>query len=117
MSNLVDYAKSELERAGMFDSDSDYNGALGPAVLKIVEEFSKEGHSGASAGIAIRLLTRLLRFKPITPITGADEEWMEVGTGMYQNMRNSSVFKQDGYGAYDIDAPDNRALISFPYNG
>lgn len=31
--SLVSFAKSELEASAFFDKDSDYDGALGPAVL------------------------------------------------------------------------------------
>ena len=40
MSKLVDHAKRELELAGMFDKDADYNGALAPQIVKIVEVFA-----------------------------------------------------------------------------
>ena len=62
---------------------------------------------------------RLIAGKPITPLTGSDDEFTEVADGVFQNKRCSSVFKDprfhDGKLAYDIDAPDPRAAISFPY--
>ena len=103
MSNLVAYAKSELERAGMFKEDSDYGGMMGPAVLKMVELFSAEGHSGMSASLAIALFERVARFEPLTPLTGEPDEWNEVGPGMWQNNRCSYIFK---------DSPDGQAYNS-----
>lgn len=101
---LVEYAKSELERAGYFDKDSDYGGLLGPAVLKMVEQFSDEGHSGYSARIAMTLFEKVAMFEPLTPLTGEDDEWNEIGGGSYQNRRCSHVFK-DATGAYDRCRP------------
>jgi len=74
-------------------------------ILKMVEEFSKEGHSGFSAGYAVGLLERLLRFEPITPLTGEDSEWNEVDEGLtLQNNRCSAVFKDVPSGeAYYIE--------------
>lgn len=124
---LVEYAKSELERAGYFDKDSDYGGLLGPAVLKMVEQFSDEGHSGYSARIAMTLFEKVAMFEPLTPLTGEDDEWNEIGGGSYQNRRCSHVFK-DATGAYDsvgrifrdpdgscIQNKNSRVYITFPY--
>jgi hypothetical protein len=127
MSNLTEFARSELERAGMFDKDSDYGGMLGEAVLKMVEQFAEEGHSGFSASMAIALFEKVARFEPLTPLTGEDKEWTEVGDGVFQNRRCSHVFKENG-AAYDIEgvifcepggacftSRDSRVPVIFPY--
>lgn len=71
------------------------------------------------------ILERLLRFKPITPLTGEDDEWIkvsdEMGQRCFQNKRCSSVFKTtDAQGntieVHDIDAiaySDNGGLTWF----
>lgn len=120
---LEAYAANELRLAGMFDSDSDYNGMLGRAVLRMVREFSQEGHSGMSAGLAINLFEKVSRYTPLQPLTGEDDEWHEVGDGMFQNRRCSHVFKDADGAAYDIDGrvfrePSSRAsrvYVQFPY--
>ena len=105
MSNLIEHAKRELTLNGMFDEDSDYNGMLGEAVIELIEVFSKQGHSGCSANMVSNLFNKLSRFKPISPLTGQDEEWIEIMDGTYQNKRNSSVFKDGKEGkAYFGDA-------------
>lgn len=132
MSNLTDYAEAELRRAGMFDQEADYGGEVANAVMELMTAFAAQGHSGGSASIVISMFERLARFKPLTPLTGADDEWMDVseysGEPMWQNVRVSSVFK-DGTGkAYDIDAvvyeepsgarfsrSGERHWIEFPY--
>lgn len=127
MSDLVDFAESEMRRAGLFDKDSDYGGMLGPAILNMVKVFADEGHSGASAGIAISIFEKVARFEPLTPLTGEEDEWMEVGDDILQNRRCSHVFKENG-AAYDSQGkvfrepngscfvgPGSRVPVTFPY--
>lgn len=103
--SLVQYAESELDRIGMVD-DGDMNGAMRKHLVHMVKEFSEEGHSGFSASYAINCLKRLLNFKPLSPLTGEDDEWADVseisGNTLYQNKRCYSVFK-DKDGAYDTN--------------
>lgn len=101
--SLIEYAKNELARIGT-DEDG-MQEVMNRDILEIIEKFSGQGHSGFSAGYALSVLDRLLRFKPISPLTGEDEEWNEVSPrGEYQNKRCSSVFKNADGAAYDIDA-------------
>ena len=104
---LVNYAESELDRIGMTD-DGDMNGMMRKHILHMVKEFADEGHSGFSANYALQCLEKLLKFKPLSPLTGEDDEWSEVtqisGYPHYQNKRCGSVFKNGKDGeAYDID--------------
>lgn len=127
MSNLILHARNELERAGLFDKSSDYGGALGDAIMEIMEKFSDQDFSGYAAGMATHIVGRLSQFKVITPLTGDDDEWVDHGDGVFQNKRCSSVFKEQG-GAHDIDGkvfvyPDGcrcsrggcHTPITFPY--
>ncbi len=99
MSNLVDYAKRELKLAGLFDKDSDYGGTLGDAVLELVEAHSKQGHSGCSSSMAISIFSKVANFQPLTPLTFNDDEWDNpVHDGIFQNKRNSAVFKNSKEG-------------------
>jgi len=101
--SLVSYAESELDRIGMTD-DGDMNGMMRSHLIHMVKEFSEEGHSGFSASYALQCLEKLLRFKPLSPLTGEDDEWYEHDHGTFQNKRCSSVFKDGKDGeAYDID--------------
>lgn len=125
--SLVEYAKSELDR--IKKDDDGMQELMNKCILEIIEKFSEQDHSGTSASYALSILDRLLRYKPIGPLTGEEDEWNEIGNGGYQNKRCSSVFKnKDGF-AHDIDAvivSDNggitwfhsgrfRKNISFPY--
>jgi len=93
MSNLLEHAKEELRIAGLLESDDEMQKAMNDHILHMVEEFSKEEHSGFSASYALGQLEKLLRFDPLTPLTGEDWEWTEYVDGLYQNKRMSSVFK------------------------
>ena len=107
MSNLVKHAKRELEFAGLFDKDSDYDGMAGRAVMELVKVFAKQGHSGMSASLVRNLFNKVADFKPLTPITCEEEEWSNgiSGNDTFQNKRCSAVFKEGKDGKpYYIDA-------------
>lgn len=121
MSNLVAHAKEELTRAGLFSEDSDYGGMLGRAILKMVEVFASEGHSGMSANIALAAFNRVARFQTLTPITNDPAEWRNVSDyggpddkPIWQNRRDSTYFSNDGgQTGYSID-DTNREVKTFP---
>ena len=106
MSNLESHAKMEFRAAGWLDDNGNYmdemQGMICDHVLKLLEVFNDEGHSGTSAPYAIRLFSRLASFEPLVPLTGEDWEWNDTGRGVFQNKRASHVFKDES-GAYDIN--------------
>lgn len=123
--SLVEFARSELARIG--DGTDEMQSVMNEHIIRMVQTFSDEGHSGFSASYAVAILEKLLRYEPLTPLTGEDDEWCEVSTGVHQNRRCSHVFKENGQ-AYDIDAVifrepegvcftsrDSRRDITFPY--
>lgn len=106
--SLLSYAEDELNRIGMIeDSPDEMNVEMRKHILHMVKEFSEEGHSGFSGRYALNILIKLLDFKPLTPLTGADDEWNDIssygGSTTYQNIRCSSVFKDPDGTCYDID--------------
>ena len=92
--NLIEHAKNELDYAGLFDNDSDYNGEIGKAVMELIETFSNQEHSGASASIVCSIFNQLAQYKPLGGITGDQDEWSDVSNNIFQNKRLGSVFKQ-----------------------
>lgn len=101
------FALKELQEAGLFDKDSDYGGATGHAVMELMDVFSKQGHSGFSASLTRHLFNELSSYRPINEIKNPmlTKEYMDVGDGMYQSTRLSSMFSYDsGKTWYDIDA-------------
>jgi hypothetical protein len=110
MSNLIDHAKYELELAGLFDADSDYDGMIGKAVMELVKVFAEQGHSGFSAHQTLLLFNVVASYKPLSPIGVSADEWINVSEmsnePMWQNKRRGSTFSRDGGKTwYDIDDP------------
>ena len=111
MSNCRLHALDEFRAAGFIDENGIYCDEMQEAicehVLKLLDVFADEGHSGFSASYTINLFAKLAKFEPIVPLTGEDWEWHEASPGVFQNKRCSHVFKQkdrfDGQ-AYDINA-------------
>lgn len=109
--SLLSHAEKELRLAGLFDKDSDYNGMVGKAVLELIKTFSKQGHSGFSAGWCLDLFNKLAQHQPLTPISADPSEWTDVsamsGYPMWQNNRRYSSFSNDGGKTwYDLDDPE-----------
>jgi hypothetical protein len=135
MSNLRKHAISEFHAAGWTDEngvfEDDMQEAICKHVLKLLDVFTEEGHSGTSAPYTINLFKTLAMFDPIVPLSGDDSEWLEVGPGVFQNKRCGYVFKDvtkfNGQ-AYNFQgkifrepngccytSSDSRVLITFPY--
>lgn len=128
MSNLVDYAKDELKRIRMIDSGEPYNDWATMSILDLIEMFASQNHSGFSAPYVVNAFSRLAMFKPLSPLTGEDDEWNDIGDGLCQNKRYSAVFKDKDGGAYNIEGKaftddgevwytckDSRVNVTFPY--
>lgn len=134
---LLVYAENELN--AIIEKNGDEDGiqrAISEDILDIVSVFANQGHSGFSASYAIGVLKRVLNYKPLSPLTGEDDEWFERedwGDGKHrqQNKRCFSVFREnyDNTTAKDTEAKvfsDDGGLswwggsnsiekISFPY--
>jgi hypothetical protein len=99
-SGLCQHAKRELQLAGLFDQDSDYEGMTGTAVYEIIKAFAQQGHSGSSAEITTDIVLRLMRYQPLTPITSNPDDWIDQsaisGIPMWQCRRNPALFSTDG---------------------
>lgn len=110
MSNLVKHAEQELKIIGMGPHDKSIdpiNRLMGKQILQIVKTFSKQGHSGFSANYAANIVDKLLRYEPISDLTGEPDEWNDVsemsGYPHWQNKRDGRVFKGEDGRAYFID--------------
>lgn len=127
-SNLEEHAEEELRRIGAFSEEDDfYGGMTGQAVMELVKVFADQGHSGMSASLVLSLFNKVADFKPLSPLQGTDDEWIEVGPDVYQNKRCGRVFKEGGV-AHDIEGKvfrepsgvcytnkDSRVPVTFPY--
>lgn len=120
--NIIEYAREELKRIGGLDDP--YQQLINSNILELIEVFDKQGHSGFSANYLIPRLARLLDFKPLTPLTGEEDEW-----NGNQNKRCFSVFRNPDGTAYDIEgkifsddggetwftSKDSWVPVEFPY--
>lgn len=128
MLSMLAWAEKELKR---YDFDF-YGDKMDKAVLEVLETLESQGHSGMSASIVIRLVDRLWSWKPLTPLTGEDNEWaddLDPNGDTWQNKRYSAVFKNKETGeCYDINGrifaePDgctftcreSKVPVEFPY--
>src|SRR5690606_10442785 len=104
-SSLVQHAKTELEILLKMDPDASDDDVqiqqeVNEHVLDLVKVFAQAGHSGSTAAWTIAVLNKLLQFQVLTPLSGNDEEWVEVvdetssepNAPIYQNKRRSTVF-------------------------
>jgi hypothetical protein len=128
--NMVAHAKRELAAVG-YDAgqkDEDPDKWIQQNLLDLLRVMSMQGHSGFSASYLTSAFAKLSRFEPLAPLSGADAEWVDVGTGMWQNNRCGRVFKGEDGRAYDIDgkvfrepdgacftSKDSRVFVTFPY--
>lgn len=74
-----------------------YADLIADSLAEIMEVFDRQGHSGMSASLMSGLLSRLIERKPLTPLTGTEDEWdgwEEIdGEKMRQNKRYSALFQ------------------------
>lgn len=111
--SIIEQAKRELALVNFGEDDS-------RVMIELLEKFFDQWDSGGAVWTVAPVLQRLLAGKPLSPLTGNDDEWFDHGGGVFQNIRTSSVFKDprfhDGKLAYDLDNPAGaREAITFPY--
>ena len=114
---LKEWALNELKRIENTCTDEDSLGvqktvSLGVQkmvtknVMDILTVFDSQDHSGFSANYTINLVIRLLRWIPLTPLTGEEDEWYEPygPDNTQQNKRCTTVFRRnfDNSTAYNI---------------
>ncbi len=127
-SNYVSHAEREFEVLN-WPGDCEMQALMCQNITDLLWVFASQGHSGSSAPYCIRHFERLAHFSPISPLTGADDEWHEMGTDVFQNRRCSDVFKdgKDGEPYWSsgrvfrysdggcFTSRDSRVPISFPW--
>lgn len=104
MGNVREHAIREMKLAGV-DEDI-YGDMTSKAVLKMIDAFESEGHSGMSASLVLSIFNRVIDFGNLTPLTNDPDEWHDHGreNGRWQNKRNSSAFSTDqGRSYYLVD--------------
>lgn len=129
--NIHEYAETEMNRA--WPETDPMQDMMKQNVLEIVDVFNKQGHSGMSASYVLGVIDRVLRFLPISPLTGDEDEWGAAygDDDTQQNLRCSKVFRahHDNSTAHNIEGKvfstdggetyfsnrNSSVPVSFPY--
>lgn len=114
--SIIEQAEIELKTINFGEEDS-------MVMVDILKRFFAQWDSGGGVFVAATVLQRLIAGKPLSPLTGADDEWIDrsemSSNPMFQNRRCSTVFKHGPGGgglAYDIDVPGvSKHPVTFPY--
>lgn len=135
--NLVEFSKMELDRilnTCEEDDSKEIQQKINDDILQIVQIFSEQGHTGFTANYALNILERLLRYQPLSALTGEDDEWEDTSSfgsdqTSYQNKRCPFIFKDKDGKAYNTEgkifseddgktwftSKDSKVYIEFPY--
>jgi hypothetical protein len=118
-SNTASYAQRELDilvKSSTDPNDRPIIEPFIPEILALTEKFGLSGQSGGSAPYTASAITqalkKLLLQRPIMPMTGIDEEWMDVSgyadknetECIWQNTRCYNLFKNSKGQAWYLDA-------------
>ena len=111
--NLKEHAERELDIAGIKEDQSEPSNIKGNTwmrkhIMNMVSEFMSAGHNQSSAQTAIDIMNVLLTFRPLTPLTGNEEEWEDQGVHFsdklkYQNKRCMRVYKTTDGRTVDVE--------------
>lgn len=121
MTNTQRYAQRELDILVKSSPDPNNRPIIEPfipEILALCEKFGKSGQSGGSAPFTASALSqgikKLLLQEPIMPMTGIDDEWVDVsryGDGsnasddiVFQNSRCGGLFKNNNGKCWYLDA-------------
>lgn len=113
MTNTQSFAKQELDILAATVPDAIVT-PFANEILALCEAFGKSGQSGGSAPMTANAISQAVKHlmlqEPICPVTGIDEEWVNVrevseeDEMMYQNKRCSALFKSKSGKCWYIDA-------------
>lgn len=113
MTNTQSFAKQELDILAATVPDAIVT-PFANEILALCEAFGKSGQSGGSAPMTASAISQAVKHlmlqEPICPITGVDEEWVNIrdvsdeDEMMYQNKRCSALFKSKSGKCWYIDA-------------
>ena len=113
MTNTQSFAKQELDILAATVPDAIVT-PFANEILALCEAFGKSGQSGGSAPMTASAISQAIKHlmlqEPICPVTGIDEEWVNVrevseeDEMMYQNKRCSALFKSKSGKCWYVDA-------------
>lgn len=98
-----------MKKAGLYDADADYGGAIPEAVMALVKAHSEQGHSGGSHWVTLGVFNKVINYKTLTPLTSSPDEWCEVSPGVWQSNRQPDAFSENGGQTwYCLDDPEKK---------
>lgn len=138
MSKFIEFATKELDLVlNQYEKGSvDYEKqkVLNETILNLVKVYEEYKYEGYSKTLIINTVNRLFKYKPLTPLTGEEDEWEEEDTkletaGTVINKRCPTVVKTVNGEAFDLESKiyssdggntwyfdyNTEESISFPY--
>lgn len=94
-SPLCKHAIRELELAGYKKNENCFKGWMYNQVMEALAVFSSHENSGFSDHLEINFVKKLSNFDILTPLKFNDNEWNHRSHNVYQNIRKSSIFKEN----------------------
>lgn len=90
---VSDVNKETKDEDDIFDK---YLSMCADSAKELALLFEKQGHSGMSASITLDIFNNLAQWKPLSPITGEESEWIKLDKDRneLQNGRLTSLFKE-----------------------
>lgn len=111
--NLLEHVERELDIAGILEDKAAPEGVkdntwMRRHILNLTKEFIAADHNQGSAQTTIDILNVLLTLRPLTPLTGKDDEWEDQGIEFsdmlkYKNKRCMRVFKTSDNRCVDVE--------------
>lgn len=108
MSNLLEHMENEFRVAGLHSGTNEVEDMIVGSLRALMNAFVSQGLSDGGAATVLPLFDRLTQLKPLTPLTGARSEWLELPADpanpegpTHINARCSTVFRYAD-GAYDV---------------
>lgn len=111
--NLLEHVERELNIAGIVEDKSSPEGVkdnnwMRKHILNMTKEFIAANHNQSTAQVTIDILNVLFTLRPLTPLTGEDDEWEDQGIEFsdklkYKNKRCMRVFKTTDNRVVDVE--------------
>lgn len=130
-SSMYKWAEREFKLSENHHNEDGSLDSIATDAMKLFAVVDYISDTSYSTIATVSLVLDLTKFRPITPLTGNDDEWMEVSEGIFQNRRCPHIFKNKDLfegKAYNSEAivfrePDgccytsvnSRGIVEFPY--
>jgi len=105
--------ETDEKRRESLKANKEYGKVVHDCVTQLLKLMFEQGHSELSAGFTLAEFSRLSKFKPLSPLTGEDDEWQDVyennGKTIQQNKRCFSIFREKG----DNSTAENSEGVAF----